>query len=420
MALAVMPALAMAVTPHAAAAPPAILCTAGNPAGSAILSQVTTAVNDYYTKTPASPPNSPPNSTLLSAVAVAIVSPGKKAIVTCGTTAVGGGPAVDSKTLYEIGSETKMFTATALAQMVLRKQVGLDDPLRNLIPQQYPLPDNTCQNPNPKPITLRMLATHNAGLPSDPKNITWNDKKPQLRSDYTRTNLFESFKVGYAKPCNALMSTPGTKYFYSDWGFALLGAALADKYRPGQAIPPFGPMVGDLVTGPLGMVSTILEPSVLPLNSATPTCILPIVTPCQWNNTNAFAGGGGMVSNIEDMATFVGANLGFQREAGVYPALQMTQRPWGFGPQCPSNPNCEGLAWDLAPIGSGDNPSQYFVTLNKDGGTNGFHSNTFIQPAACWGSTFLSNSSTNVGVNLTGFAGAIIRALQPTSSKSLC
>src|SRR5690349_7196415 len=41
---------------------------------------------------------------------------------------------VASSTLFEIGSATKVFTSLALADMVVRKEVSLDDPIERLLP----------------------------------------------------------------------------------------------------------------------------------------------------------------------------------------------------------------------------------------------------------------------------------------------
>jgi D-alanyl-D-alanine-carboxypeptidase/D-alanyl-D-alanine-endopeptidase len=87
-----------------------------------------------------------------------------------------------------------------------------------------------------------------------------------------------------------LRSTPGTAYSYSNWGFALLGTLMADRYAPSDAgVPNFAKLVGDLVTGPLGMRNTVLEPIPPTPAMAQPTCGAGVATPCYWNNVNAYA-----------------------------------------------------------------------------------------------------------------------------------
>lgn len=66
-------------------------------------------------------------------------------------------------TVYTVSSLTKLFTATAIMQLVEEGKIDLDAPVRTYIPEfriksRYPGTD---------PITVRMLMTHHSGLPSD-------------------------------------------------------------------------------------------------------------------------------------------------------------------------------------------------------------------------------------------------------------
>jgi D-alanyl-D-alanine-carboxypeptidase/D-alanyl-D-alanine-endopeptidase len=66
-------------------------------------------------------------------------------------------------TIFEIGSITKVFTATVLAEMALEGLVSLDDPVQRYLPAGVELPVRG------RPITLANLATHTSGLPGLPK-----------------------------------------------------------------------------------------------------------------------------------------------------------------------------------------------------------------------------------------------------------
>ncbi|ORB18760.1 hypothetical protein BST37_00970 [Mycobacterium noviomagense] len=105
-------------------------------------------------------------------MSLAVVSPSadnpsvpSTAIINCGVTAVDGTTPTTSDTVYELGSETKVFTGSALAGLSLRGVVQLDDTLQSFLPQPYVAPANSCVNSNPSPITLRELATHKPALP---------------------------------------------------------------------------------------------------------------------------------------------------------------------------------------------------------------------------------------------------------------
>ena len=51
-----------------------------------------------------------------------------------------GGEFVDEHSIYEIGSISKTFTGILLSQMVLKKQVSLDDPAQKYLPASVKLP----------------------------------------------------------------------------------------------------------------------------------------------------------------------------------------------------------------------------------------------------------------------------------------
>src|SRR3954469_13385292 len=71
-----------------------------------------------------------------------------------------GGSPLDEKTLFEIGSITKLFTALLLSDMADRGEVGLDEPVADLLPAGTRVPAR-----DGRAITLRDLVSHYSGLP---------------------------------------------------------------------------------------------------------------------------------------------------------------------------------------------------------------------------------------------------------------
>jgi len=76
---------------------------------------------------------------------------------------------VNEDTIFDIGSITKTFTTTILADMVKNGTVNLNDPIEKYLPPTVRLPTY-----NGYKITLEDLATHTSGLPDLPPkpNIT--------------------------------------------------------------------------------------------------------------------------------------------------------------------------------------------------------------------------------------------------------
>src|ERR1044072_3786927 len=88
----------------------------------------------------------------------------------------GAGP-VNEKTLFEIGSITKLFTALLLSDMANRGEVRMDEPVAELLPAGTRVPVS-----NGKAITLRDLASHYSGLPraADRKSTRLNSSHTDI------------------------------------------------------------------------------------------------------------------------------------------------------------------------------------------------------------------------------------------------
>lgn len=76
--------------------------------------------------------------------------------------ATANGTDITARTPFEIGSITKTFTTTLLADMVARGEVSLDDPVAQYLPADAAMPTR-----GGRAITLVELATHTSGLPRD-------------------------------------------------------------------------------------------------------------------------------------------------------------------------------------------------------------------------------------------------------------
>src|SRR5207244_7748295 len=124
---------------------------------------------------------------------------------------------VDQAAVFEIGSITKTFTASILADMVDHGEVRLDDPVAKYLPPSVRVPSR-----NGKQITLLDLATQSSGLPRMPSNFTPKDSLNPY-ADYTVQQMY-AFLSSYA-----LTRDVGAEYEYSNLGVGLLGHALALK-----------------------------------------------------------------------------------------------------------------------------------------------------------------------------------------------
>jgi len=104
---------------------------------------------------------------------VGVIDPNGRRVVAYGNPAYADSGPVDGDTIFKIGSVTKVFTSLALADMVRRKEIALDDPAARY------LSENVVMR-NGKSITLRDLSTHSSGLPSLPGNLNRKDRSQSL------------------------------------------------------------------------------------------------------------------------------------------------------------------------------------------------------------------------------------------------
>lgn len=165
----------------------------------------------------------------------------------------GGSIARDA--LVEIGSVTKVFTATLLADAVVRQEVRLDTPVADLLPSGTTVPSS-----DGVPITLEHLATHRSGLPRSPAGVgtvTGSWRMLRGRNPYAGFGT-EELLGGLAR--TRLKRTPGTgKPAYSNTGASLLGTALAHA-----AGTSYDELVAERVCRPLGLHDTVTERTVGP------------------------------------------------------------------------------------------------------------------------------------------------------------
>jgi CubicO group peptidase (beta-lactamase class C family) len=115
---------------------------------------------------------------------------------------------IDTK--FNLGSMNKMFTATAIAQLVEAGKLSFDATLADVLPE-YPNRDAAAK------IKIRNLLTHTSGLGDFFDNPEFRPYRQNFQSPKDYFRLFAS------KP---LMFEPGTRFSYSNAGFVVLGAVI--------------------------------------------------------------------------------------------------------------------------------------------------------------------------------------------------
>ncbi len=135
-----------------------------------------------------------------------------------------GGKPPTGRTLFEIGSISKVFTSLMLADAVQRKEVDLDTPITDLLP-----PGVTVPTVDKRVITLKHLALHSSGLPRVPPSVAAAGDNPDPYGNYHEDTLYADLNT------TALESPPGTQVAFSNYGLGLLGFGLGRKLGGGYA-----------------------------------------------------------------------------------------------------------------------------------------------------------------------------------------
>jgi CubicO group peptidase (beta-lactamase class C family) len=251
-----------------------------------------------------------------SPIVVSLIKDNNAATYTYGDTnpTLAGTQLPTAQTLIPIGSVSKIFTTTLLADMVKRGDIDLNAPVKNYLPSDVKLP--TFQG---KEITVQDLATHTSGLPSTNMPNSTIDKLYKALGSIT------------------LSSTPGKDYKYSSIGTALLGEALGNayakdtgtKYTPEES---YKTALQTLVLNPLGLTNTKTnltdsEKSQLPSGNNNGTNINP-------STNQPFVASGGIYSTADDLVKFIKANIDAEDKAKqgkplteIESAMVMAQNP---------------------------------------------------------------------------------------------
>lgn len=282
-----------------------------------------------------------------------------------GTTARSGGRPVDERTVYEIGSVTKVFTALALADMAVHGQVGLDDPVQRYLPDSVRVPSRSG-----RAITLRLLSAQRSGLPRMPDNFAPADPNDPF-ADYDVGRLY-AFLNGYT-----LTRDPGAAYEYSNLGVGLLGLALARR-----AGTSYEDLVLARVVRPLRLADTRV--------TLTPDERVRLAhghagdrEVANWD-LDALAGAGALRSTAADLAALVAAAAGLAHTP-LDSAFRLTEEIQGdAGPSMRI-----GLGWHVL---GGDTATVYW----HNGGTGGYHSFIGFDPRRRLGVVVLSNSAGSI------------------------
>lgn len=300
-------------------------------------------------------------------IVVGLVDEKGARVITYGKASQDSKQVLDGNSVFEIGSVTKVFTATLLADMVERGEVSLNDPISKYLPRTVKTPTR-----DGKEITLFDLATQTSGLPPLPANFAPKDRQNPY-ADYSVDQMY-AFLSGYS-----LTRGIGEKYEYSNFGVGLLGHILA--LRAGT---DYETLVRTRICQPLRMSDTKIKltPEMLArLATGHNQALKPVAN---WD-LPTLAGAGALRSTVNDMLKFVAANLGLTKSPLLVAMqkAQQSQRETG-------QPDLSiGLNWHILKKFDSE-------MIWHNGGTAGYHSFIGLDKKNRRGVVVLSNSANDI------------------------
>lgn len=302
--------------------------------------------------------------------AVGMLSAGERQMQGFGVVSLETGYVVRPDTLFQIGSITKLFTATLVMLLVEEGKLALDTPVIEYLPD-LKFADADAQ----ARVTLRMLLSHSSGFYGD---------------------FFDDFGMGddalssYVARLSTLaqQTAPGESWAYNNAGFCLAGAII--ERIMGM---PYERAMRERLFTPLGLTHTFLfahEAIAYPIAvghmQRTPGSDEHEVAR-RYALPRSIAPAGGIISTVDDLLTFAQFQLdgGVTRqglrllsEASIHAMwrTQISAANWAQG---------YAIGWEIGAIDG-------VQIIGHGGSTNGFNARLTIIPERQFAIAFLTNS----------------------------
>lgn len=285
---------------------------------------------------------------------------------------------VDQNTLFMIGSNTKAFTATALAILQEEKKLSLDDRVTKYLPN-FKLENKLAA----EQTTLRDLLCHRLGFKTFQGDFTFYNSK------LTRAQIID--KLGGIKAAYPFRTT---------WGYTNAAFLTAGEVIPKVADKSWEVYLREKIFAPLGMTNTLALSADMPksFNKTVPhTLIDERLSAVPYAQMDGMAAAMSISSSVSDMSKWVFAQLNNGKVGAkqVIPenAILETRKPQDFVASKrhlngETNFELYGLGWFLQDY------SGHRIIMH-DGGVTGYVSSVTLVPQDKLGIIILTNTDQN-------------------------
>jgi CubicO group peptidase (beta-lactamase class C family) len=265
---------------------------------------------------------------------------------------------VDTDTMFNIGSISKIFCSTAIMLLVDDGKINLDDYVIKYLPE-FEMAD-----PRYKDITVRMLLNHTSGLPGTTSANNFGfEFNPAVYSD-TLENLSHSH----------LKCQPGEMAIYCNDGFTL--AEMIVERISGQKYIDF---LSQRIFEPLSLKNTGLSVG-LEQGKIAAAYYQPGTGKKEPLQAVSILAAGGLGSTAEELCRFVDTFSGKGEQILSAPALAEMKKnqPSLFDDKLKNSAVSFGLGWDVTNLP--EYQAQEVKIIGKSGGTPNYTSMVFSAP----------------------------------------
>lgn len=314
----------------------------------------------------------------------------ERLVLGCGTANVGTGIDTTPDTLFQIGSISKVYTATLVMQLVHAGLVELDEPVRGAL-QEFRVADDTAT----LTITPRQLLSHTSGIQGD--HFLDCGRNPDALWRYVST-LEE---IGQ-------LHAPDDMFSYCNSGYGVLGRLVEEATGD-----HFARALQRRLVRPLALRHTVTQAEQAIVHRVAAghhhgESGEPSVAP--WSLSRFNVPIGGIIASADDVLSFAALHLRNGRSADerqVVPGRAITEMRGGEV-EVPGTDDEWGLGWWLHRWGDAD-------VLGHDGDTAGQRTFLRVFPDAGAAIVLLTNSSrgTLVAYDVLAAAGEAALGLTP-------
>ena len=313
---------------------------------------------------------------------------------------------VSEKTIFELGSITKTFTGTLLAENVMSGETAMSEPIHHYL--------DTPHSSMIGKMTYLNIATHSSGLPFNARNLPYNasfSTVHRYRFNQALKNQMPSFRME-------------SQILYYNFGYGILGRVLAKKAK--MTLPEL--MKRNILT-PLNMHMSGLnirpeQQKYLAQGYTAQGKAAP------YRSSGLLGGAWAMRSSVKDMQYYLRAALGDPRTPKqLQQAIRLSQVPYY---DVSKERMQMGLGWVITPLNQKDSVQQlirkpehyHFIPvrgtkiknphfnphalIGKTGATDGFRAYIAMIPEKHSGIVIMTNQFLHSGFSMTSMANQML------------